>query len=69
MSASECRQCGKTGVRLKRGWTMALYCSEHCELSGVAAVHDSMPGGPSPYALWVPDHIRREIRDRWEDPR
>ena len=63
------RKCGKCGnkTNLKIGWTRDFYCSESCERSDVAAVHSSMPGGPSPYRGWMPDYISREITRRWAD--
>lgn len=62
---SECK-CGNT-KNLKRGWTNSLYCSEQCERNSVAALHNSMPGGPSPYFGWMPHHISKEITNRWSD--
>ena len=66
MKQNKCTECGRT-ENLKRGWTNAWYCSESCERSGVAALHNSMPGGPSPRPGWMPHHISIEISDRWED--
>ena len=66
-SEPTCRFCGNTGD-LKRGWTMALYCSERCERISVSDLHQSMPGtGPLPSLGWVPSHISREISERWEE--
>lgn len=63
----KCAECNET-KGLKRGWTLCWYCSERCEKIGVAACHASMPGGLVPnHPLWMPDHIRREIEDRWRD--
>lgn len=56
-----CIECGKKGG-LKRGWTMAMYCSERCEKAGVSALHSTMPGCGSP---WMPEYIKREIAARW----
>jgi hypothetical protein len=61
---NECRQCGKIGYGMKRGWTMAMYCSKRCEINGVEELHASMPGCSG---RWMPDHTRREIDQRWED--
>lgn len=60
---STCIECGKSGG-LRRGWTMALYCSKRCEIKGVSHVHGTMPGCGS---AWLPLHIEREINDRWQD--
>jgi len=65
MEQKKCIECGKTN-NLKRGWTNAWYCSERCEKRGVAALHNSMPGGPSPSPGWIFIHTRREITGRWE---
>lgn len=64
--SNECAVCGSKD-NLKTGWTNALYCSESCERNAVSALHNSMPGGPSPYRGWLPAHISREISGRWSD--
>ena len=69
MKDKKCAECGNDKGDFKRGWTNAWYCSEVCELRGVSAVHDSMPGGPNPRPNWVPHHIGLEISRRWEDER
>lgn len=64
-----CGECGKEDVNrcFRRGWTMALYCSELCERSAVSRLHASMPGaGPAPSVTFVPHHIDREITCRWD---
>lgn len=63
MSENICVECGNRG--LKRGWTMAWYCSEQCERKGVEACHRSMPGGGG-NCVQTPWHTIREIRQRWE---
>lgn len=60
---NKCIQCGNTRD-LRRGWTMAMYCSKRCEVEGVSGVHGSMPGCGKP---WLPLHIEREIDERWKD--
>jgi len=62
---NKCEECGQT-ENLKRGWTNCFYCSKQCERSGVAKLHSSMPGGPSPYRGWLPSHINSEIEERWK---
>jgi len=62
-----CGACGRNDRPMKRGWTNEAFCSEQCERSSVASLHNSMPGGPSPRPGWMPHHIAREISDRWED--
>lgn len=63
----KCRVCGET-KGLKRGWTNCWYCSEGHERSHVSDLHGSMPGaGPVPRVNWVPQHIGREISERWKN--
>lgn len=63
-----CDNCGTPhGLHeLKRGWTMALYCSARCERNAVSALHAAMPGNRLPHQGYVPDNIAREIQQRWE---
>lgn len=65
--SNKCAVCGETRG-LKRGWTNSFYCSERHERSHVSDLHGSMPGaGKVPSHNWVPDHIGKEIRRRWEE--
>lgn len=59
----KCKVCGKGDTR--RGWDRNWYCCEAHEKANVSRLHASMPGGPVPYAGWVPAHISREIAERW----
>jgi len=64
-SLPACSVCGREG-ELKRGWTMALYCSEKCERRAVCRLHERMPGaGRLSYAGWLPSHIATDITARW----
>lgn len=72
-----CTWCGHAGTslyemvgdncvrRFRRGWNGALYCSRDCEVKGLKRLFSSMPHAGT--CTHLPDHIQREIDERWED--
>ena len=61
----KCYGCGKETANLKRGWDNDWYCSYRCEQAQLIKLFSSMPGAG--VCKYLPDHIIRQLDNRWED--
>ncbi len=72
-----CDYCGRTGTslyemvgdncvrRFRTGWNGTLYCSKDCEIKELKRLFSSVPYTGT--CIRLPDHIQREIDERWKD--